>query len=368
MPIAINTSRPPSTASVPSGTPAAVATTPRTTTSRRGGRTRSRSPPVVAGRHTSADVLQSTGSSGGGGENPSSAAAAAAAAAKAFSSGNAGARKSWPPEGGGAAKDQKHHHPANYAKQYSGSRQQWPGEEGPDYASYGHSMRRYQGGAGPYGGGSGAGGGEPRSGSFQTDGGSSTAYGDRRYHRGHRYDPDRAARYARGGGHYPPEYRYADQRDPRSHHHHKSSSSQRAAGGTSLVLGGATPIHLPKTGAGSYEGSDARRGSAASVFRGRPEGEPARSSSQQPDVGDEDSPQKILLSLRTPTTSFEEKDKLKKTTGLSLSPTDPPQIQNSHQNRQQDALFEVRSRAQASASSSISSPYSSELTRTCFFN
>jgi hypothetical protein len=65
----------------------------------------------------------------------------------------------------------------------------------------------------------------------------------------------------------------------------------------SLVLGGSTPIHLPKI--------EQQR---ASVFRGRPEGEG-------------DSPPKMLLSLRTPTTSFDEA----KPPAKKESPKPPPE-------------------------------------------
>jgi len=112
-------------------------------------------------------------------------------------------------------------------------------------------------------------------------------------------------------------------------------------------MGGATPIHLPKsplvtTSASSKNSSSkkaARTGSAASVFRGRPEAqEPPRRSAADVDDDDEDedSPQKILLSLRTPSTSFEEAGHKKKSSpSNSLSPGDVP-------TRSPEQLFEVR--------------------------
>ena len=333
MPIAINPNRPPSVPPNGGGNGP-----PRTTTSRRGGRTRSRSPPVVGGR---GDVLPGASGAGGntGTENPSSAAAAAAAAAKNFSTSGGGAagvggvRSTWPGEGGEDS--------PFVEKQYTGSRQpqqqQWSGEQ--DYG-----MRRYP--AGSYGAG-----GPP----FRQHPGESMDYGDRRGGGGHRssYQPQRFDTDRSGGGsaryssppssRYPPQeaYRYDQRSRPASssshhNHHHHHPPQRSGSGGTTLVLGGATPIHVPKKPGGSYD----RGGSAASVFRGRPDTDP-RSTSAADD--DDDSPQKILLSLRTPTTSFEDKgvDKTKKG-GLSLSPTDPPQIQNSHQSRQSsDALFEV---------------------------
>jgi hypothetical protein len=50
-----------------------------------------------------------------------------------------------------------------------------------------------------------------------------------------------------------------------------------------------------------------RRGTADSVFRGRP-GDPTTVAAPSAAAAMEDSPQKILLSLRTPSHSFEEKD------------------------------------------------------------
>jgi hypothetical protein len=61
---------------------------------------------------------------------------------------------------------------------------------------------------------------------------------------------------------------------------------------------------------------------------------------------EDDSPQKILLSLRTPDASFEEQQgpsksrKLGGQGGPPLSPEEPPQIQHSHHQHQMDqALF-----------------------------
>lgn len=100
-----------------------------------------------------------------------------------------------------------------------------------------------------------------------------------------------------------------------------------------MVLGGTTPIHVPKRANASYSRHD-HRASAASVFRGRPgddEGPLGR-------PHDDDTPQKILLSLRTPTSSFEEKPRKAST---SLSPEDPPDVRASSTDRKVDCIFEV---------------------------
>jgi hypothetical protein len=67
-------------------------------------------------------------------------------------------------------------------------------------------------------------------------------------------------------------------------------------------MGGTTPIHLPKSPlVPSSQQRPPRGNSAASVFRGRIEALPPT---------DQNSPENILLSMRTPSTSFEEvKDK-----------------------------------------------------------
>lgn len=255
------------------GRPASAAAR-TTTTSRRGGRTRSRSPAVMGGRPPP-DVM---------GENPSSAAAAAAAAAKAFAGTNAGsARSVWP--------ENEDYHPANFEKQ-----SRWPSED--PYRRYPAHYR-----------------GRPPSGAPEE-----YPPPDRRY-RPHRYDPSYDRRYARQQQQqqYPPvDYRY----DRASS---KNPPVQRM--GTSLVLGGSTPIHLPKTA--PYE---QQRG-AASVFRGRPDGDVTSSNNKSED----ESPQKILLSLRTPTSSFDE-TKPSKNKGLSLSPEDPPVLQNSHHSKDDQLL------------------------------
>jgi hypothetical protein len=116
---------------------------------------------------------------------------------------------------------------------------------------------------------------------------------------------------------------------------------------TTRVIGTATPIHVPR----ASEQVAPNRGSAASVFRGRPGADlgPSRGNSE------ESGPQKILMALRTLSTSFEEKpaaapnqasrrSSTENDPTQDLGPQDPPQIQHSHHQRPTDAslFFEVR--------------------------
>ena len=111
-----------------------------------------------------------------------------------------------------------------------------------------------------------------------------------------------------------------------------------------------------KVASSSTVAKKARTGSAASVFRGRPEAAEggaavvgnssmaaaAAAAAAADDDDDDDSPQKILLSLRTPTTSFEDNKNKKMSPPDSLSPTVPPGAQ-----RSPEQLFEVRTRTRA---------------------
>lgn len=141
-------------------------------------------------------------------------------------------------------------------------------------------------------------------------------------------------------------YRYSDNYErpyeaerPRYHPRDFRHSRERR-GGTSLVIGGTTPIHLPKSMDDEIEKSKVeerhttRQGSAASVFRGRPE----ESVVTVKNRGDEDSPQKILLSLRTPTMSFDSKDGAEKVKKSNKFSPDGPPVMNS----KRDQFFEVR--------------------------
>jgi hypothetical protein len=319
MPIAINSSPTPSPINAPNG---GISNAPRTTTtSRRGGRNRSRSPPVMGGRLSSGSPFPVVV-----GENLSSAAAAAAATAKAFSNApppNGRQQHSAWPEGGRAEQGyhgyDKQHYPqgsstspwraggrggedARLSYRYPGEYQGYPGAQ---YRDERYSDGRYR---------------EP----------SSQYYDERGQPMPHQHRSSR--------GRYPTDYRYSHgPGDARSYpgygrEAHASAHQRPGGGGTSLVIGGPTPIHLPKSAASgpmehrpirpdsrASSRHSSRLGTAESVFRGRSKGvapvaEPAEN----------DSPQKILLSLRTPSTSFEKEDKAgeKKESGRSGKPDD----------------------------------------------
>ena len=295
--------RPHSRPRLPHARPPSVNTNPaRTaTTSRRGGRTRARSPAVSGGR-----VME---------ENPSSAAAAAAAAAKAFSSSRSvasaggprddrsvGSAYAKPPPGYDGSYPPPHKWPGSDPSKRGAARMHYPPRYGPPPG--------YNGGYPPH-----------------------HDYGDRRYRGEHPPPPHRGPPHPHEAGRsrYPVDYRY------HSRGSGPTTPPKGSRGGTSLVLGGATPIHVPKTAAPPpppAPGPPERptRASAASVFRGR--------SSDAPPPLAEDEPSKILMSLRTPSTSFEEK-KESDGTSLQLSPDDPPKILSSTQQQRTVEMFEV---------------------------
>ncbi|KAG7370280.1 hypothetical protein IV203_028026 [Nitzschia inconspicua] len=111
-----------------------------------------------------------------------------------------------------------------------------------------------------------------------------------------------------------------------------------SAKSTKTVIGTATPIHVPRASerpSSQPPSAGSRQGSAASVFRGRPGSDLLRSkhssNSASRGGGDDDdessSPQKILLALRTPSHSFEEK-KSGRVDDSNTSPEDPPQLRS----------------------------------------
>ena len=311
----MNHNRPPSTTSVHSNNSGGTRTT---ATSRRGGRTRSRSPPAMRGSGAAFPPMSGDGSS-----NPSSAAAAAAAAAKAYGH----------PHRGGTDGEPTKFPSGSYDQNYHGSRS-WQGEDQDRprrSGSYGQSQSIHRLPGGSNGG----------SGDLYSRHGPSGSYGSEHPYRGGRsgsmhpsYEEDRYGdRNGRNRSRSPPSDRYAGQG-----YYHRSPPEDRASpkvaparsgsGGMSRVMGTATPIHVPRASEAAPS-RHSRSGTPASVFRGRP------STGEEPEdpVAEEDTPQKILLSLRTPTTSFDEKQPAKNgknAADLPTSPDEPPQIQHTH--------------------------------------
>lgn len=354
------TMRPASVNSTHSGTSGGGTTIRTTTTSRRGGRIRSRSPPAMTNRAPGDRDFQGGESTGEqvrshSPKNPSSAAAAAAAAAKALTNSGRG-QPGW----NDSIRRDRHGESARYHAEYDnksyGGSQAWPGEEFGSEGRQSQSIHRDR----PY----------------EQD---PNAYGDghhrpKRQHPEH-YGPyngtaayDQIGRYGysdntRGGRSsdpYAQDHRSSHIRDVCQDYYNvpggiapldnppgdnrtalsyksptKTSSLQdtetpvtvKRKGGTSRVIGTPTPIHVPRAGdppSAEFTAPPSSRfnpqGSAASVFRGRPNegssgGAPGR---------EEDTPQEILLSLRTPSTSFEEQNKK---SAPPLSPEEPPKIQ-----------------------------------------
>ena len=327
----------------PHGVPGGPPTSRTTATSRRGGRTRARSPIVAAG----SAHHPPTGPSAMKGENPSTAAAAAAAAAKAYSDSGAhggrggpwshperyhedrpyhpsmggypprgGVSKNWPtgaPDGHKSPGGQysQHGYPPSYGGHYEG----YHGEPYP------HSDRRYRGPS-----------------------------GERHHHgsqrgvhpesRGPMYHHHQHPEYHPRGG-----YMGGPREHPRQHPPPGSKPARTppqpagASGSRSLVIGGTTPIHVPKPDVHPEPAERPTRASAASVFRGR-SGSEATSPKPPNDSKKESSEeQKGLLSLKTPTSSFEEK-KTDDTKAAPLSPKGPPQLHSTSQQRAVD-MFEV---------------------------
>lgn len=409
--------RPSSVASTHSNTSSGA---PRTTTTSRRGRTRSRSPPKMTNHSGSSGSITEqpfhpaeTFDQGGritpkSPRNPSSAAAAAAAAAKALSTGGRNSSP-WGYENGGEGTQRSdrrgdHRYHQGYENTFAGSTG-WPGEEeaarrsgyGRDQMNDRYSRRAHYpphdhpsaSQADPY---SGRGrahydqydapyerGYDERyrdsreRGSYDREhsrgrskssppiphGGPPGQYGDRH----HRYDSHGEPYYGGPAGMAPMEnstnsreqsHGYSDPFSavggsvPRE----SAPATVKRAGGTSRVIGTPTPIHLPRAADAPRQHSShgPTAGTPASVFRGRPDdgGQGRRSV--------DDSPQKILLSLRTPTTSFDERDSSVKHKGDAssrknsssqvappLSPEEPPQIHHAHNQHQMDhnLFFEV---------------------------
>jgi hypothetical protein len=142
-------------------------------------------------------------------------------------------------------------------------------------------------------------------------------------------------------------------------------SSSRAEGGapssvkrTTMVIGTATPIHIPQASDLGSKPSSASRTNRGGIFRGRPGSDlpPPKRSGSGGEKRDDDDPNKILRSLRTPTTSIDDMPPVMakasnsgsrrspsgpQDPALTLSPEEPPQIRNSNHQNAND-FFEVR--------------------------
>lgn len=322
-------------------------------------------------------------------KNPSSAAAAAAAAAKALS--NSGRSQSGWNES--SMRDRHGENPryhAGYDNSSYGGSQGWPSEEGErrgygSEARYSQSIHRgrpYE--QDPHGYGDGHHRSKRRHPEHHVlyDGradhkGGRYGYGENA-HAGRSFDPgpyvqdhssshiqDVRQDYYNGPGEMPPldnppgnnstiPLSYKSPPKTSGHQDTETSATVKRKGGTSRVIGTPTPIHVPRAAdppSSQFSAAQSLRftpqGSAASVFRGRPDevvagGAPA---------GDDDTPQRILLSFRTPTTSFEEQNKK---SAPPLSPEEPPKIQHAHHqlsSSDQPLIFEVRKRTPAIAPS-----------------
>eukprot|EP00934_Nitzschia_sp_Nitz4_P009115 Nitzschia sp. Nitz4//scaffold68_size99682//51527//54845//NITZ4_004567-RA/size99682-snap-gene-0.2-mRNA-1//1//CDS//3329556602//9105//frame0 len=346
--------RPPSTTSVLSTGSAGPRST--TATSRRGGRTRSRSPPMVQQRPPSSNAEPYAQDHGEPAPmspaNPSAAAAAAAAAAKSITRNPPPPPSSWYESSAHESRERDYRRSRGESSRYHGHyyeggppppsshrHNNWQEEEGPP-SDRPPSRNRYPPSRRP----------PPQHDEHYSyrDG----AYPPYRGRRGEPYPPhyeeDYERRYVdsryedrRGGA--PPEprpgyeYRGRDHRHPgnmrredpyysQSHppHHPESDPSMKR---TTRVIGTATPIHMPRA---QEPNSRPSRSSSGSIFRGRPGSE-----MRNPE---EDHPQKILMALRTPSTSFEEKQpKAAKRGDDPLSPDAPPQIQHSHHQSNTDS-------------------------------
>jgi hypothetical protein len=390
--VPLPSSRPPSTTSLQSSS--SNGAPPRTTTSRRGGRTRSRSPPTMSIRPGSetiperefAEALPPMESRNQSPANPSSAAAAAAAAAKAFSNNGNRNPNQWyegAPEGSGQRErrpEDARYHPG-YDKRYPGSRK-WPGEEDSEGRRNHRSSRPREGvpdgrqysQRGPYpadqsrsGSGSQGEGRHASSrrqydqygseydgryqdsrgrGSFERDGSRgdpASNYEADRHHQRYSRRREEPEEYYRGPGGVAPvaQDAFSPKAGPRDAA--TTPLTAKRSGGTTRVIGTATPIHVPRAPEPSA-GHHPPAGTPASVFRGRP----GNDASVGPDAPvEQENPQNILLSLRTPTTSFEEQQhsrSRKEGVAPPLSPEEPPQIQHSHHQHKMDQslFFDVR--------------------------
>jgi len=370
VPVLTNANRPPSVNSTHSGASGGnVGAVPTTTTSRRGGRIRSRSPATMMTRPPG-DFQDATARDprSHSPKNPSSAAAAAAAAAKALSKGGR-SKSGW---GGSVRQDQRGEHPMYYdqGNAYGGPQGQgWP-NDGGDGRGYGQDARHSQ--------------------SIHRGRPYEQGYGDAHQRSTRRHPSEYHGQYDGQAEYDPRRYGYADssrggrggdvpfeQRSPRmrpdyfsgpsgmapvdgnppapppvdnaampmsyasptktsSNRDAETPSTLKRRGGTSRVIGTPTPIHVPRA-ADPPNPQFTSQSNAAAVFRGRPDD--AEAAKPPAENLDDETPLRLLRSLRTPTTSFDENRSAR---APPLSPEEPPKIQHAHQQRgDQPLIFEV---------------------------
>ncbi len=347
--------RPPSATSVHSNGSAGPRST--TATSRRGGRTRSRSPPMMTSRPASTGPESYGGVDERGASpspaNPSAAAAAAAAAAKSITRNPTPPQSSWYDSTDERERDYRRSRagePVRYQQRYYEGgppppRHHWSEEDSsrpasrnrypPPRRSVEQDHYGYREGYSTYRGRSSRGEQFPPPYDEEYD----RRYPDPRYERPRSTSPMPPVGYEYRGrehiGHRPEDPYYARNNDAGGVR--PDARAPVSVKRTTRVIGTPTPIHMPR--AAELTSRSARSGSQSdSIFRGRPNSD-AR-------LPEEDNAQKVLMSLRTPSNSFE--DKTTKDVGKfavdSLSPEAPPQIQHSHyQNASESNLFfEVR--------------------------
>ena len=358
MPIMTNAipARPPSSASVHSASSSGPRST--TATSRRGGRTRSRSPPMMISNRppSTGPQLESTTpneerrthpTSVG---NPSAAAAAAAAAAKSITRNPPPPPpSSWYDSQDGRTREYRRSRgeaPRYHPRYYEGNppaRTHWSPDD--DASNRPPSQNRYiptrrpipeehygyREGYAPY-----------RSRDVRGEPYAQPAY-DKDYER--RYaDPRYDERRQHTTTAMPPQYDYRTRNPSRPPHrddpyYAQGKEDDGALPGapvalTTRVIGGPTPIHLPRASDAPSPRRSRSESQSESIFRGRP-----RSDAPNPPTMGEEVNAQVLMSLRTPSSSFEEKTSKRLKREGTFSPEAPPQIQHSH--HQSDSLFDV---------------------------
>ena len=345
--------RPPSSASVHSASSSGPRST--TATSRRGGRTRSRSPPMMISNRppstgpqlesvTPNEDRRSHPTLG----NPSAAAAAAAAAAKSITRNPPPPPpSSWYDSQDGRSREYRRSRgeaPRYHPRYFEGNpptRTHWSPDD--DASNRPPSQNRYiptrrpvpeehygyREGYVPY-----------RSRDIRGEPYAQPGY-DKEYER--RYaDPRYDERRQHATTSMPPQYDYRARNASRPPHRDdpyyaqgkEDDSGRTPVALTTRVIGGPTPIHLPRASDAPSPRRSRSESQSESIFRGRP-----RSDAPNPPTLGEEVNAQVLMSLRTPSSSFEEKTTKRLKREGTFSPEAPPQIQHSH--HQSDSLFDV---------------------------